>query len=441
MTAAPDTFVYLDHAATAWPRRPGVDDAMRQAIAAPLGNPARSSHTIAEDAASIIERARGALARFIGTPDPRRVCITPSCTIACHLAIAGTLRAWRLVLRDRSGSDTALAPRVIASALEHNAVARPLAEAAALGEIELIVINPDPHGFINPADFLTACDDRTALLCLTHASNVLGTIQPVRALADALRAHRGANNTAWPLLFTDAAQTAGLIAEPLAETGADLIAFGAHKSIGGPTGIGALIVQPDAWRDPADAGTLGQTRLIEPTIHGGTGGDPLHSDGSPRVATPRTLPQAFEPGTPNIIAAGGLLAALQHREQQSRDTPHASHDHAVKLITHASEALRAIPGIRLYPDTTDHAWRDSCQARQRVGVLAFNAEGYSPHGLTGILDASFNIATRPGLHCAPWCHQHLGTHTTGALRISVGDATSDADIDAFFAAMQSILKH
>lgn len=429
--------IYLDHAATAWPRRPGVDDAMRRAIAAPLGNPARSGHAAAEAAAGIIERTRAALARFTGTPDPRRVCLTPGCTIACHMAITGTLRAWQLAHREQGPIHTT--PRVIASALEHNAVARPLAEAAAQGDIELILINPDPHGFINPADFLAACDQRTALLCLTHASNVLGTIQPVRALADALQAHRRANNAPWPLLFTDAAQTAGLIAEPLAETGADLIAFGAHKSIAGPTGIGAIIVQSHAWNDPTNPGTLGRTRLIEPTIHGGTGGDPTHTDGSPRIATPRTLPHAFEPGTPNTIAAAGLLAALQHGEQQSHHNPHAAHDHALTLITRARNALRAIPSIRLHPDTTDNAWQSARAHRQRVGVLTFNAEGYSPHDLAAILDASFNIATRPGLHCAPWCHQHLGTTPNGTLRLSVGASTTEADIDALIKALRTIL--
>lgn len=421
----PDEPIYLDHAATCWPRRAGVDEAMRQAMAMPLGNPGRSGHRLAVRAGSIIERARHAAARYAGVDDPRRVCLVPSCTIAANLAIAGVLSAWA---RARGSTPR---PRAIATALEHNAIARPLAEAHARDAIELIVIEPGPDGVVSVDRVLSACDEKTALICCTHASNVLGTIQPVRAIAAGLRAMRNAG-VGWPLLLCDAAQTAGLIEPTLMSTDADLLIFAGHKSIGGPTGVGALIVDEAAWRDPGQAGAISDGRWIEPTLHGGTGSDaldtrgPLSHDPWQGITTLRQLPTCFEPGTPSTIAMAGLAAALDALEEAG-----PSHAHALAMIDQLHAGLRAINRVRVQAGVDDDRWRADVRSGARVGVLSFTVDGMTPQDVASVLDASFGIAVRAGLHCAPWCHRWLGTaEAGGSVRVSVGPTTTDDHIRA-----------
>jgi cysteine desulfurase/selenocysteine lyase len=428
--------IYLDHAATCWPRRPGVDAALRDALQAPLGNPGRGGHGHARTASAAIERARTAVAQLVGADDPRRVCLTPSCTLACHLAIAGVLDAWA-VARE-AGAAPGARPSVVASSLEHNAVARPLAEAAARGAIDLRVIDPRPDGVVEPAAILSACDGTTALVCLTHASNVIGTIQLVAAVAAGVRALR-ADGAGWPILFCDAAQTAGVIAHLLHETGADLIALGAHKGLGGPTGAGALVVGPGAWREATHDGTAGADRWIEPVIHGGTGADAadtLRAHGHAHRATPRRLPDAFEPGTPGTLALIGMDAAARSLDSA---TLAREHSHALTLIDQLRDGLRDLPGVRIACDVDDVAWRAQIDRRARVGVLSLTLAGYSPHDAAGVLDASFGIAVRAGLHCAPWCHRWLGTtETGGTVRVSVGPTTTPDEIDALLKALRAM---
>lgn len=375
----------------------------------------------------LVESARGAAARLVGVDDARRVVLSPGCTWSCHMAIEGVLRGWGRGAR----------PRVVASALEHNAVSRALGARAAGGEIELVIVEPEPDGVVRAERMLDAAEaGSTALVCLTHASNVLGTIQPVRAVGEGLRAMGGGGAGAGaPLLLCDAAQTAGLMDVGLEETGADLIAFGAHKSVGGIPGVGVLVVGERAWADPERS----EGARLALTVHGGTGGDEVDGRGRVVVGTAQRLPAGFEPGTANTIACAALRAAIGERLGEGRD----ERARAAGLIGRARSGLRSMSGrgVRVLGDTGSGDDAGDWDPSRRVGVLSFVVDGGpDPQSIASALDASFGIAVRGGLHCAPWCHEWLGTIVGGgAVRVSVGRTTGEAEIDRLLEAVGAIV--
>ena len=376
--------IYLDHAATSFPKAPGVAEAMRRTLEEAGGNPGRSGHALALAAQGVVADTRRRLAALLGAPDPSRVVFTASATEALNQALFGLLRP---------------GDRVVTSSVEHNAVARPLAALAERGvAVEQVACGPD--GTLDLGDLEAALRaGPTRLVALVHASNVSGTLLPA---AEAARlAHRhGA------LLLLDAAQTAGVLPIDVGALQVDLLAVPGHKGLLGPPGTGALWVAPGV--------------SLAPLRHGGTG---VRSE---EARMPEGLPEGLEAGTPNTVGLGGLGAALAFLERRGVAAVRA---HEVALTARLLEGLRRIPGLRI------HGPADP--ARQ-VATVSITLPGWEPMDLAAVLEGSFGIAVRAGLQCAPAAHRTLGTLPAGTVRLSAGCATTADEIDQALAALAAV---
>ncbi len=388
---SPERCIYLDHAATSWPKAPGVAVAVAAALGAQLGNPGRAGHRASREAADHIEACRDALARLLGERDTSRVVLAPSCTQALSAALFG------VIARERHAGRK---PHVATTASEHNAVLRPLFHAADTGDAELAIVPCDSAGRLDPQEIAQHVQPETALVALAHASNVTGIVHDVRAISDAVRARAPE-----ALIVVDAAQTIGMLPVHPAEMGADLVAIGGHKGLLGPPGTGALWVGPRA------------TGRVVPLVHGGTG------DSRAR-AVPDELPRGMESGTANAPACAGLLAALP---EVIRGLDEQRLAHELALADRLARAIDALDGIEVV----------SARDGRRVPVVACRCEAMPGGEYAAALDASFAIACRSGLHCCPLLNDAIGC-PDGTLRFSIGWSTTEAEIDAAIAAMRAL---
>lgn len=364
--------IYLDNAATTFPKPPEVISAMGDALRTCGANPGRGGHKLALQAGRIVERCREAAASLLGVSRPERLIFTRNCTESLNIAITGMLHR---------------GDEVICSFGEHNAVMRPLERFVRRGEIAVKLLRPDAHGLLTPEALRHAITDRTALVILCHASNVTGVVQPVRALGGVCR-ERGV-----PLLV-DAAQTAGLLDVTLDGLNADLIALPGHKGLMGPHGTGLL--------------ALGEGIDPEPLILGGTG------SASESVRQPDLLPDRYESGTLNLPGIAGLLAGIEFVAKQRE----ALHDYESMLNERLRRQLMEIPGLTILGDAS----------AERVGITAVVPGGGDSAALADALDAA-DVAVRGGLHCAPAMHSYLGTLHSGAVRFSPGAFNTERDMD------------
>lgn len=378
--------IYLDHAATSWPKPEVVLDAVVSAMTECGGNPGRGVHSLGLAASRLIFEARRDIAAFLGVPDPRDLAFVSGCTQGTNIMLKGLLRP---------------GDRVVVSSMEHNAVARPLNALSAEGVI-VDILEADETGFIDPdrAEALVKAAPTRAVVC-QHASNVTGTIHPIGDLADIAHA-------AGALLLVDGAQGGGHLPLDIAALGADAYAVSGHKGLLGPQGIGCLYLSPDVT--PAAI------------IEGGTGG------GSSELPTqPDTRPDRYEAGTPNTPGIAGLAAAVRFLAEDGRAA--AQRDEERRLARRLAEGLAAIPGVRLL---------GPAPAEPRVPVVSIVHERVAPDQLAFALDRRYGIAVRGGLHCAPWAHRTLGTIEAGAVRFGIGFGNTDAHIDAAVAAVGEI---
>jgi len=391
--------VYLDNAATSWPKPPQVGEAMAAFLRDSAGNPGRGGHELARAASETVDRARTALAELVGTTSTKRVVLTHGCTDALNIAIHGIMRS---AMIDSCGCTK---PRVVCSCLEHNAVLRTLHCYATGGLIELDVIGCGSDGLICQDQYLAACDERTILACLTHASNVVGTIQNTGTIGKGLR-----ERSPHALYLVDAAQTIGHL--PIdAEAGyADLMTIAGHKGLRGPTGTGGLYVGERAYPDDPDAPRLFCER------RGGTGMTGIGLD------MPTELPDALEAGTANAVGFAGMLAAIEAK----CETEHATER---TLTERMLTGLQSIKGTTIYGLPT---------AEGRMAVVLFNIEGVHPRDAADRLDSEFHIAVRGGMHCAPLAHMAIGSGEAGAVRASVGPCNRESDVDALLEAVAQI---
>ena len=346
--------IYLDNAATSFPKPETVYQALDRFARQSLANPGRAGHKMALAAERALDDARHLLQQLFHGENPESFVFTLNCTDALNMAFKGILNQ---------------GDHVVTSDLEHNSVSRPLRRMELDGCISLTRIRADGGGTIDPHDVRRALTPRTRLVALTHASNVLGAVQPIAEVGRIVRDH--------DLLFlVDAAQTAGAIPIDVQALLIDLLAFPGHKSLLGPTGTGALYVGPRAtlraWRE------------------GGTGGD------SSSETQPSQLPYFLEGGTPNVLGVAGLAAGIAHVQEQGIDK---IHEQEVMLIERLWRRLDEIGGFEVF------GHRDPAR---RVGTLSFRSVHLSAADLGAILDTTFDIAIRPGLHCAPYIHRAWG---------------------------------
>ena len=376
--------IYLDNAATSFPKPEGVYVAMDTFARHSLANPGRSGHRMALESELALSDARHRLNRFFNGRNPDRWAFTLNCTDALNMAFKGLLND---------------GDHVITTDLEHNSVSRPLVALAEAGRITLTRVPADGGGTIDPEAVRAAIGPKTRLVAMTHASNVLGTVQPITDVGRICRERD-------ILFLVDAAQTAGAVAVDIQAACIDLLAFPGHKSLLGPTGTGALYVGPRV--------------TLRPWREGGTGGDSLPP------TQPADYPHPLEGGTPNVLGVVGLIAGLDFVEARGVES---ICKHETDLCERLRRALAELPGVEVF----GHA-----DEARRVGTLSFRCEFLPAPELAGLLDQSFEIAVRPGLHCAPYIHKALGTAPDGLLRVSPGAFSTAADIDTLVDALKQV---
>ena len=372
------SMIYLDNAATSFPKPPEVIRAVAGVMEKIGGNPGRSGHPGALAGGRILEACRELAARYAGLPAPERVIFCLNCTDALNMAIRGTLH---------TGDE------VLVSHAEHNAVMRPLMGYHDAGKITVRILPPDRRGLLSPDTVRDAITPKTALCVLCHASNVTGLLQPAREIARACHAQ------GVPLLL-DAAQTAGT--EDIAAVGADMIAMPGHKGLLGPMGTGLLC--------------LGEGMLPRPLREGGTG------SASESLRQPALLPDRLESGTANLPGIAGLCQGLKfvlrHRAAMA--------EYEQALRRRMSDGLKNIPGVTVYDGPGD---------LPHTGVVSFNIGAVDSGQVADRLGRN-GIAVRAGLHCAPSIHAWLGT--AGAVRASLGPFNTEKEVDDFLYAVLRI---
>ncbi len=379
-----DDLIYLDNAATTFPKPAAMLRTMLESYERLAVSPGRGSYDLSTEAEATVTRVRAKLARFFGAPEPERVVFASNATDALNLGIQGALKK---------------GDHVVASRLDHNSVLRPLYHLKRSGLIDYDLVSFGADGRIDPCEFVRAIRPNTRLAVVNHASNVLGTAQPVAEIAR-LCAERGV-----PVLV-DAAQSAGLLPIDLAGWRLAAVAFTGHKSLLGPTGIGGLAISPEFQ--------------IESTRFGGTGIDsanPAHTQG---------YPHRLEAGTLNLMGIVGLGASLDFLLTRDLESNYVEE---LKLARRLHDGLSELPKVIV------HSPRP---AEGDVPVLACNVEGIAAADVGTILDGDYGIAVRTGLHCAPLVHADLGTAETGAVRFSIGWANTVEDVDAAIEAMAAI---
>lgn len=380
---ATNNMIYLDNAATSFPKPDSVYQAMDAFARQNAGNPGRSGHAMALAAQAVVDEARRQLAELFNAPEPSRIIFALNCTDALNIALKGLLNP---------------GDHVITTSMEHNAVVRPLAALAKCG-VTTTFVQGDATGLLDPADVAAAILPATRLIVMSHASNVTGTIQPIAPVAQLARSR--------DLLFmVDAAQSAGCLPLDVQVTPIDLIAFPGHKSLLGPMGTGGLYV--------------GERAEVRSFREGGTG------TASESPEHPEHFPFRLEAGTANVVGIAGLAAGVKFVRERGLSTL-ASHEQA--LTERLWQGLQAIAGLSLYGPQ---------DATARTSIVSFNLAGWEPTEVGAILDGSFDIAVRPGLHCAPLAHQTLGTLPSGSVRLSCGAFTTPEDVEAAIAAIKEI---
>ena len=375
---------YLDNAATSFPKPEAVYQAMDRFARSSLANPGRAGHKMALAAEHALDDGRHRLNRFFNGRGPDRFVFTLNCTDALNMAFKGVLQP---------------GDHVITTDLEHNSISRPLRAMELANFITLTRVKADGNGTVDSDAIRKAITPKTRMIAIGHASNVIGTVQPVTEIGAVAR-ERDA------LFLVDCAQTAGVLPVDIQAMHIDLLAFPGHKGLMGPTGTGALYVSPRVkikeWRE------------------GGTGGD------SSSETQPKEFPYFLEGGTPNVLGVAGLSAGIQWIESEGLEKIRA---HEVGLTEGLLRQLEELPGVEVY------GHRDF---NRRVGTLSFRSEALPAADLGGILDQAFDIAIRPGLHCAPYVHRALGTFPDGTVRVSPGPFSTEADIDKHLAAFEDV---
>jgi len=375
--------IYLDNAATSFPKAPGVAEATAAFLRTSAGNPGRSGHSLSLAAGRCVEDCRRQVARLLGVADEHRVVFTLNATDALNMALKGVLRP---------------GDHVVTTSMEHNAVARPLRRARQEG-VEVTYVQAGPDGILHPDPWRAAFRPNTRLAVFLHASNVTGALQPLEALATAAR-------EAGALVLVDAAQSAGAVPLDLGALPVDLLACSAHKGLLGPTGVGILVV--------------GERADVRPLREGGTGSR------SESDEHPQRLPDRLEAGTPNTVGLAGLLPALAFIAER---TIAGIRQEELGLSDRLFRGVAAIDRVVLYGPP---------EAERRAAAVSLNIAGADPQEVAGILDATFGIAVRAGLHCAPLAHRTIGTFPGGTVRLSPGPFTTDDEIQTTLEAVRTI---
>lgn len=376
--------IYLDNAATSFPKPDKVYLASDQALRQFSGNPGRSGHKISLQASAHVERARRLCAQLFNVTAPERIVFTLNTTDALNLAIKGAIGP---------------GDHVITDTMEHNSVVRPLYALAKTG-VEVTKIPSSLDFGLSVEKVKENLRPNTKMLVCTHISNVTGTVNDIKALGALCR-------DSDILFLVDGAQSAGLREIDVQEMNIDLLAFPGHKGLLGPQGTGGLYIREDL--------------RLNCLRQGGTG---THSE---LPYQPEELPMRYESGTLNVTGLAGLAAGIEFIMEEGLDKIQKKER---DLTDQLLNALRQIPGVQIYGPAISY---------DRGSVISFNLQDWSPGDLAAVLDANFDIAVRAGLHCAPDTHDMLGTlQTGGTVRIGLSYLNTEAEVEACLKAIREI---
>jgi cysteine desulfurase family protein len=369
MSAPPSHPIYLDHAATSWPKPIEVQQEMVRALTDLMANAGRSGHAASLHSARVVFQTRQRWAEVLGVRDSENLVIVRGCTEGLNLVLNGWLKR---------GDVVAVSP------MEHNSVMRPLSHLEQDRGISIVTLPADSWGRVDPADAQRTVREKSVrLVAISHASNVNGVIQDLGGLREAL--------PDTPFLV-DAAQTAGVLPISVEQQQIDFLACSAHKGILGPTGVGACYLDP--------------RHEVAPLMEGGTGSR------SESLAHPHFTPDRYEAGTMNLHGIAGTWGALQGLTERG-----LLGESKRQLCGELLEGLQAIPGVRLH-------------SPPGVLCVSFTIDGLSPDEVAVRLENEFGVLCRPGLQCSPVAHHHLGTFPAGTVRLSPGWQNTSQQIDA-----------
>ncbi|OUQ86156.1 cysteine desulfurase [Brevibacillus brevis] len=376
--------IYLDNAASTWPKPPAVKEMMAEVIEDFAANPGRGGHALAMKASKAVFRTRVQVSRLFGIQNPNNLFFYLNATQALNQAIKGFLQA---------------GDHVISSSVEHNSVRRPIEFMRKNNQVEATFVEPREDHQFYVEDFAKAITPSTRLIVVSHASNLTGVILPVAELGKLAKEHG-------ITFLVDASQSAGVLAIDVEAMNIDMLAFPGHKGLYGPQGTGGLYVSSDID--------------LEPLIHGGTGSQ------SEAIDQPTTRPDRYESGTLNTVGLAGLQAGVDFVMEKGVDN---IRQHEWELVKQTIFGLQQIDGVHVYGPGIEI---------ERVAVVAFNIGEVDAAEVSFILDQQYGIATRSGFHCTPLGHQTAGTEQRGAVRASFGIFNSEKDVEALHNAVREI---
>ena len=374
--------IYFDNSATTHPKPQSVQAAVNRAVSMYSANPGRGGHRLSMTASQQLYDSRAEVASFFGVKDPSSLVFTQNCTMSLNTVIKGVVK---------SGD------HIVVSSLEHNASFRPVNKLKEIGVTYSVAQVYENDSDRTLESFRAAINDRTRLIVCTHASNVTGVKLPVERIC-AMAHQYGV------LTCVDAAQTAGVIPIDLSQSSIDYLCLAGHKSLYGPMGTGALIINCDTIPDS----------LIE----GGTGSN------SESPEQPSVIPDRFESGTCNLPGIIGMAQGVRFVKSRGVERIYAREMNHIRRIYSRFSRLENVILYTDYPE--DYSY---------LPVLSFNIDGMDSETVSQRLSDRFNIATRAGLHCAPLAHKSVGTLETGTVRVSPSVFTTDYDVNSLINAV------
>jgi cysteine desulfurase family protein len=377
--------IFLDNGATSYPKPLEVYEFMDNFYRNFGVNPGRSGYDLCLETEHMVDETRKMLTNFFNGTDSNRLCFSYNSTDALNLIIFGLLKK---------------GDHAITTTIEHNSVLRPLYHLWKFEGVEVDHIPFDNKGFVDPDDFPKKFKKNTKLVIVNHASNVIGTVQPIKEIGRLCRENH--------IIFAiDASQSAGKIPIDIEADNIDVVAFTGHKSLLGPTGIGGLYVREGVEIRHTRAGGTGVRSAVRTHLE--------------------EYPYRLEYGTLNILGVAGLNAGLKWIKKKGLSN---IHEHEMKLTSMLRDGLKGADGVSLYcqDDLTDH-----------ISIFSFNVNGLEAANTSTMLDVDYNIASRSGLHCAPRVHEQLGTDKIhGAVRFGVGPFNTEEDIQIAIEAVKEI---
>ncbi len=375
---------YFDNGATSYPKPNEVYESVLDIMKNRCANPGRGSHSMALDSSRIIFNTRNKLANLFKVKDNLRIAFTSNATHSLNLAIKGTI--------DKED-------HVITTSLEHNSVLRPLYALEEDYDIDLTIVEADSKGNLVAEDILKEVRDNTKAVVMTHASNLIGTILPIKEIGRELRRRN-------ILFIVDASQSAGYLDIDVEDQCIDILCFTGHKSLFGPQGTGGIYVREGIQ--------------IKRIFEGGSGSK------SKDKRHPMEMPDLLEYGTLNTPAIGGLGKGVDFITTIGLEN---IRKHEEEIVERFISGIKDLPNLTIYGDLT----------KKRTPIVTINIEGIDPGELSQVLDEEFKIATRPGMHCAPLAHRSIGTYELGAVRFSFGYFNTYEEVDIAISAIKEIV--